>query len=345
MNLLVTGACGFVGRHFVTRFLDDGHEVTGVDDMSAGVRQKNWMFQPKRRKHELKLYEEDFRKFVQRTTPRPSHFDLVIHCAAVVGGRLKIDGDPLAVATDLAIDAALFQWVAKEKGRKPKLVYFSSSAVYPIELQTRSTNVLLTESMMNLDTQRWGVPDQTYGFAKLAGEFLARAAVRQYGMDVVIYRPFSGYGEDQALDYPFPSIIQRVVKREDPIVVWGSGLQTRDFIHIDDVVEAVVQTKDVLPNGAALNLGRGEAISFLQLARLAADVSGRNCKLHNDPDKPEGVFARVADTYELGKYYIPRIDLKEGIRRALYQHDPSLRQKLRLRPPHKRWIDKVAPTA
>jgi len=123
---------------------------------------------------------------------------------------------------------------------------------------------------MNLDTQRWGVPDQTYGFAKLAGEFLARAAVRQYGMDVVIYRPFSGYGEDQALDYPFPSIIQRGGQNAR-IRSWsgGSGLQTRDFIHIDDVVEAVVQTKDVLPNGAALNLGRGEAISFLQLARLA----------------------------------------------------------------------------
>jgi len=80
--------------------------------------------------------------------------------------------------------------------------------------------------------------------AKLSGEYLAGFAAKEYGLDVIVYRPFSGYGEDQDLTYPFPSIVRRAVRRESPFVVWGSGKQLRDFIHIDDVVEAVFVTCD-----------------------------------------------------------------------------------------------------
>ena len=77
------------------------------------------------------------------------------------------------------------------------------------------------------------------------------------------YRPFSGYGEDQSFDYPFPSLIRRVLNKEAPITIWGSGDQCRDFIHIDDIVEAVMQTKDVLKPGEVLNLGSGVSDEFL----------------------------------------------------------------------------------
>lgn len=322
MKVLCTGSNGFVGRHFVKRLVDDGHLVEGVDNLSSGLEMHDWMFPPDTKKHGLFSFRRmDLREFVRDFTPHA--YDLIIHCAAVVGGRLKIEGDPLAVATDMAIDADFFNWISKSENKKQKIVYFSSSAVYPIELQTRLLHVALSESLVDFRTTRIGLPDQTYGFAKLAGEYLAQQAVQKYGTDVVIYRPFSGYGEDQALDYPFPSIIRRVLARENPLVVWGSGEQARDFIHIDDVVEAVMQTKDVLKPGEVLNLGSGESTTFTHLAKRAAKQSNHVVAVNNDLTKPEGVFWRVADPYKMLKFYNPKISLSEGIDRALDRVKPT----------------------
>src|SRR5208282_23435 len=204
---------------------------------------------------------------------------------AVVGGRLKIEGDPLAVATNLAIDADFFNWIAR--GKKPKrVIYFSSSAVYPVELQERNRHCALSEALVDLNHHRFSLPDQTYGFAKFAGELLAKQAVEKYGVDVVIYRPFSGYGTDQALDYPFPAIIQRVKNHENPLTIWGSGDQERDFIHIDDIVEAVLATYDKLEPGSTLNLGTGIPTSFRSLVRRAARIAGYSSKIVTDATKP-----------------------------------------------------------
>lgn len=310
---LVTGGCGFVGRHFVRRLLDDGWHVAVVDNLSTGIDVREWLDHGERNK--IDFYCDDLRRWLPFCT---SEYGLIIHCAAVVGGRLKIDGDPLAVATDLAIDSDFFNWAIKAQN-KPKVIYFSSSAVYPVELQTRQQHVELAESLVSQGTPRFGRPDMSYGWSKLTGEYLAHLAATQYGLDVVIYRPFSGYGEDQSFDYPFPTIVRRVLSRENPITIWGSGDQCRDFIHIDDIVEAVMQTKDVLKPGEVLNLGSGVATSFKALV-MSAWFTGLEppnlWRFECDKTKPEGVFYRVADTYKLDQFYKPKISLEEGIRRV-----------------------------
>jgi GDP-L-fucose synthase len=306
------GGCGFVGRRFCRRFLDYGYDVVAVDSMIAGVDPHHWFAQPSSR-NRLTFVKADVRDFF-RTEPASS-FDLVVHCAAVVGGRLLIDGDPLAVATDLAIDADLFNWIVRGND-KPKLIYFSSSAVYPIELQTKANHCALSESLTNFDTTRVGLPDLTYGWAKLSGEYLARFAAKHYGLDVVIYRPFGGYGEDQSFDYPFPSIICRIVTGENPVTVWGSGDQQRDFIHIEDICDAVLATMNLLKPGQPLNLGTGRGMSFRELARIASDVLKIPVDIVNDASKPEGVFSRVADVYQLQRWWKPSIPLDMGIRRV-----------------------------
>ena len=216
------------------------------------------------------------------------------------------------VATDLAIDADFFNLVVKSKPGPRKVVYFSSSAAYPISLQTPERNCVLSESMIDFSGQL-GLPDMTYGWAKLTGEFLARHAAKSYGLDVVCYRPFSGYGEDQDFTYPFPSVVRRVGNRESPLVVWGSGEQTRDFIYIEDVVDAVLATLDRIKPGEALNLGAGASVSFRQLAERACRIIGYQAELRNDPSKPEGVFARVGDCTEMHRWAKPKTSLDEGI--------------------------------
>ena len=326
MKCLVTGGCGFIGRHFAKRLLDDGHTVAIIDNMYSGVELYDWMFRPNgwdektRSVPNLQLMIGDCRSFFATAVPgslwSSSRFDLIIHCAAIVGGRMKIEDDPLEVATDLAIDSEFFRWVTASKSM-PKVVYFSSSAVYPLEMQTKELHVALNEAVVNFDGFNIGKPDMTYGWTKLTGEYLAKFAVEKYGLHVVTYRPFGGYGEDQAPTYPFPAILKRVVQGDNPVMVWGSGDQERDWIHVDDVVETVLQTYDKLFPGRVLNIGTGIATSFFSLAEQVVAIAGTGASVINDPKRPEGVFSRVADVANSHQYYVPKISLAEGIARAL----------------------------
>lgn len=288
---LVTGDLGFVGRHMTRALTERGYTVDGCD-----IR---------RGPH------EDVRHLFREADDR---YDLVVHLAAVVGGRLTIDGAPLSVAVDLAIDADFFQWAVRT--RQSRVVYYSSSAAYPIGMQTLTGAERLREEYVAPgDGEHLGMPDMTYGWAKLTGEYLAGFA-RAEGVAVHVLRPFSGYGEDQALDYPFPSFAARARRRDDPFEVWGTGRQVRDFIHIDDVVAGTLAAVD-LDYQDTLNLGTGRPVSFNQLARMFMDEAGYLGVIRNDSDKPVGVHYRVADVTNLSDVYTPKITLEEGIRRAL----------------------------
>lgn len=311
----ISGIAGFVGRHFAKRLAEDGHWVAGCDDFSSGLPRDQWLF-PVSPHSDLYIAHADFRKEL-RAGVDVSQYDLIIHCAAVVGGRAKIDGDPIAVATDLAIDADFWNWIVKSTNKKQKVIYFSSSAVYPVELQRERMHCTLAESLVSMRGSRFGMPDQTYGWAKLTGEYLAQHAVRTYGVDAVIYRPFSGYGEDQSLDYPFPSLVKRVVDKHGAIDVWGTGEQVRDWIHIDDIVDGVLSTMNVLPPGAVMNLGSGLGTSFRDLINLACELTGHHAAIRPLTDKPVGVHRRQADTFFMRQHFTPKVSLEEGVLRMI----------------------------
>ncbi len=315
-TILITGAAGFVGRHFTEYFLALGHEVYCVDSLEAGAGGKSprdWYFNPRKYKT-FKFYHEDCRVFFRRKTlPR---FDYALHLAAMVGGRLMIENNPLVVADDLSIDSQFWQWAIKARPRK--VITFSSSAVYPIVYQRKNNHKLLVENMIRFDGD-FGMPDMTYGWAKLTTEYLGRLAYEKYGVASVAYRPFSGYGLDQDLTYPFPTIMKRVRNAKgNTIVVWGSGKQMRDFIHIDDCVQGVVKTMDKIDNGDALNLSTGKLTSFIELVSIAGEILHKEFTVHDMNDKLEGVFARGGDTKKQKKFgFRATVSLKEGIKKAL----------------------------
>ena len=284
MNILITGDAGFVGRAF-HRYLDFlGHRIIGID-ITNGV---------------------DARDFFRTNDTK---FDLVIHLAAVVGGRATIEGEPLSLAVDLSIDAEMFGWALRT--RPSKIVYFSSSAAYPTKLQSLRQKYRLTESDIDLDNI--SNPDLTYGWAKLTGEMLASHA-RNQGLDVYVFRPFSGYGFDQDLSYPFPSFIERGKRKANPFQIWGDGNQVRDFIHIDDIVEAVFAAIDAGVH--TVNLATGRATSFNELARLVAEIGGFETEFEHILEAPRGVSYRVGDPTLMNTFYRHRISLEEGIERA-----------------------------
>ncbi len=312
---LVTGGAGFVGRHVCAKLLAEGLDVVCVDSMMPGTGALPPPAWPKPvTDRNFTFIQEDCRAFFKRDT---SHFDQVYHLAAMVGGRISLETQTLMVAEDLAVDAEMWKWATLAK---PGVVlYFSSSAAYPIHLQTRDNQVILSEDMIDFEN-RLGVPDLSYGWAKLTGEYLMKLYVEKYGGRAVGYRPFSGYGEDQDLAYPFPAICKRLTaERGNPHVhVWGSGHQARDFIHIDDCVDFIWKTYDVMPSGMSLNLSTGLPTSFIELARQVSAELGWHPEVTGLSDKPEGVFFRCGDTKLQQSFDLaPSVPLREGIRRVL----------------------------
>ncbi len=284
MKILITGHRGFVGRHFVEKYKE--HEITGIDIVEGN----------------------DARDFFKKDETR---FDLVIHLAAIVGGRNTIEGNPIKVASDLAIDSDMFQWAIKTN--PGRIVYFSSSAAYPTMYQDGSFLNGLSESMIDLYSIK--NPDFTYGWAKLTGEYLARFA-QESGIKVNIFRPFSGYGSDQSLDYPFPSFIDRIKNKVEEFEIWGNGNQVRDWIHIKDIVDAVDKAIELDIVGP-VNLGSGIPVSFNDLAKKMMEISGHIVPVKHLHSKPSGVQYRLSDPTKMLSFYSPSISLEDGIKMSL----------------------------
>jgi nucleoside-diphosphate-sugar epimerase len=280
VKALVTGARGFVGRHMVDALSRRGFDIAGPD-LVDGVDCLD-----------IFRYED-------------IQYDLVVHCAYHVGGRQAIDSEPRLLAKNLELDAQMFSWAVRTGQRR--VLYFSSSAAYPVELQTAEWASRLTED--DIDLEDVAQPDARYGWAKLTGEQLACAA-RQSGLAVHVVRPFSGYGEDQSLDYPFPSIVRRA--QAGDYTVWGPPGQTRDWIHIDDLVAGALAVVDA-GFERPVNLCSGIGTEMGELMRLVAG----DVHVTYQIDKPTGVHYRVGDPERLHRIYLPKISLAEGIKRAL----------------------------
>lgn len=288
MKALVTGSAGFLGRHFVAALDDHGYDVTGAD-LVDGV-------------DALDVFRYN-----------SAHFDLVIHCAAVAPHRAAIDGRPLAVgAGNIELDAAMFQWAARTN--PSRVVYFSSSAAYPRRWQEDHHRVALREQYIDFEYPE-GEPDAIYGWVKLTGERLADA-YRDAGGAVTVVRPFSGYGEDQGSNFPFGAFRDRARRHEDPFTVWGDGTQVRDWVHVDDVVGAVLAAVDQKIDGP-VNICTGVGTSMTELAAMFAAEAGYDPGFEFLADKPAGVAYRVGDPAKLHEFYTPAVSLADGVKRAL----------------------------
>ena len=332
----ISGGCGFVGRNMVKRlYKNTTDRILFIDNLSVGKHPSEWLDIPlKKTVGILEIYgkderlcfiREDFRVTLNKLVHTPGYlkndlgldiekFTDVYHFAAIVGGRAMIDGDPIQVALDLSIDAEFFFWVSRHKPQR--VLYPSSSAAYPVSLQTQDNTIQLKES--DIDFNNMGQPDMTYGWTKLTGEFLAKITAKHYGVSITCIRPFSGYGEDQDYSYPTPAIARRAVFKEAPFEVWGSGHQGRDFVHIDDVLDCIAVAMDKIQDGTAINIGQGVLTSFRDLIALFCEFADYNPEIKPLLDKPVGVHSRYCDMSwvkeNLG--WEPKISIKEGMKRV-----------------------------
>lgn len=304
MRALVTGANGFLGQWFTRELMRRGFHVRGVDDLSGTNKTVP----------DDLVEVVEIRDVVDFCREDSNQYDLALHFAAPVGGRIKIEQDPLFNARSLEIDSIFFRWAVHQVNT---LVYPSSSAVYGRVLQNEPESMALREVDFSAAHAEWLAPDEMYGFTKLAGEVLAWKSA-DYGLNTLCIRPFSGYGEGQSFEYPVPSIAARFIRREDPLEVWGTGTQKRDFIHVEDIVRITLDRVNAGVKGyQRLNLGSGTATSFLEVIALFAAITGHRPNIKPLDDKPVGVATRFCQTNEMRKYGKPSVSLVEGLTRVL----------------------------
>lgn len=309
---LVTGSAGFVGRHMVEALENDGYTVDQCDiahmfaDEVYGDVRRAWDWTEDAGRATLTIRDVE-------------PYDLVVHCAAVVGGiawRTAGSGPLELACNDLAIDAAFFDWVRRAHPRH--VVFMSSCAVYapwPVYPNGRPVTAIRPYREDDIDHARPLRPDHTYGQVKLLGEQLAEL-IDPDRTHVHIVRPFSGHGADQDPSYPFPAILARAIAHQDPLTVWGSLDTIRDWVHIDDIVAAILTLVDE-DITAPVNICTGRETTFRHLARMMADACGYQPDIVADTTKPALSSYRVGSPTRMLDYYQPTVTLEQSIERSV----------------------------
>ncbi|MDF1500635.1 MAG: NAD-dependent epimerase/dehydratase family protein [Anaerolineales bacterium] len=302
MNFLVTGAAGFLGSALANRLAREGHQVRGFDDLSAG--------DPARLNPDVLFTRGD-------VTDRPKLWtllqdvDCIYHLAAKVSVPESIlyprEYNIINVGGTVSVMEAM-----RDVGVR-RVVFISSGAIYG----DRAKQPISEATSPN--------PGSPYAVSKLAAEHYIRTIGRLWGIETVSLRVFNAYGPGQPLSVAHPPVIPHFLRQaahDGTMVIHGSGIQTRDFVHRDDVVEAMVAAATAPTiDRTVINIGSGTETSIKQLGQYVIEALGSGGEWIYKEDQDPGPSRMCADISlareKLG--YKPRYGLKEGLEHMIRQ--------------------------
>jgi GDP-L-fucose synthase len=238
----------------------------------------------------------------------------VFMAAAKVGGILANDSRPAEfLYENLAIETNIVHAAARLGVEK--LLLLGSSCVYPrLAPQPIREDALLSGPLE--PTNEW------YAIAKIAGIKLAQACRKQYGCDFISAMPTNLYGPGDNYDldraHVLPALMRKAhearLRGETKLVVWGTGTPRREFLHVDDCADALVEVMKVYSDAEPINIGSGADLTIAELASLVAEVVGFTGQLVLDSSKPDGTPRKLMNGDKLKALgWRPRIGLREGI--------------------------------
>ncbi len=302
MRYLITGGAGFVGSALATRLIADGHEVYVLDDLSAG--------DPGRLPATV-MFTRGSVTDIPKLWTLLQGVDCVYHLAARVSVSESIlyphDYNTVNVGGTVSVLEAV-----RDAGVK-RIVFTSSGAVYGEQPSQPLHEMMLPD------------PRSPYAVSKLASEYYVRTTGILWGIETVSLRIFNAYGPGQQLPTAHPPVIPAFLRQAlkgASIVVHGDGRQTRDYVYIDDVVEALVtaSTADGIDR-LVINVGSGIDTSISSLIDKIGVALGRNLSPLNVPTEDPGAGRMLAGLgrarEKLG--FAPRIGLDEGLQRTIEQ--------------------------
>jgi UDP-glucuronate decarboxylase len=302
-KILITGGAGFIGSCLAEKLVSDpDNYVVVVDDLSTGEIRKlpqmpkdNWRFV----KCNVNLYRDIAEVMLS------NKFDYVFHYAAFVGVK-QTQSNPIKVLKDLYGIEYIFD-LCKNSGVK-RVFFASSSEVYgePVDLPQNEETTPLNSRI-------------PYAVVKNVGEAYLKSYKKEYDLDYTCFRFFNTYGPKQSVDFVMSKFIALALRNE-PIPIYGDGLQTRTFCFVDDNIEAT--TKALYNNlyiNDVVNIGSDYEITILDLAKMIIRLTGSSSVLEYMPPLPEGDMKRRFPDITKMRKLLNRdlVTMEQGILRIL----------------------------
>jgi GDP-L-fucose synthase len=292
MTVIVAGATGLAGSAIVKAFETKGQSVIRVNRSVIDLM-------------DAKATED----FIAKAKP-----SLIVDAAAKVGGIGANNSFPVEFLSDnLTIQSNLMN--AAHKAGVPNFVFLGSSCIYPRDCaQPIKEEYLMTGPLEETNS--------AYAIAKIAGIELVNSYRKEYGTKWISLMPTNLYGPkdnyDLANSHVLPAFIRRFVEASESgtqkVTLWGSGNPLREFLHVDDLAQAVVVASEKYDSSLHLNVGSGEDLSIKDLAEKVAGAAGFTGTIDWDSSKPDGTPRKVLDVSRIKALgWKPTITLEEGI--------------------------------
>ena len=292
MTVIVAGATGLAGSAIVKAFESKGQTVIGINRSVVNLM-------------DAKATED----FIAKAKP-----SLIVDAAAKVGGIGANNSFPVEFLSDnLSIQGNLL--TAAHKAGVPNFVFLGSSCIYPRDCaQPIKEEYLMTGPLEETNS--------AYAIAKIAGIQLVNSYRKEYGTKWISLMPTNLYGPRDNFDlmasHVLPAFIRRFVEAAESgastVTVWGSGSPLREFLHVDDLAQAVLVASEKYDSSLHLNVGSGEDLSIKELATKVAAAAGFTGKIEWDSSKPDGTPRKVLDVSRMKALgWKPTITLEAGI--------------------------------
>lgn len=320
MRCLISGGAGFIGSHLVEHLVGGGHDVVVLDDLSTGRREN---FAAVRRRISFMRGSVADLSTCRRAM---DGVDYVLHHAAVTSVPRSVN-DP-GVAHTVNATGTLNVLLAARDARVRRVVYAGSTSVY-------GNSAVLPNSEHHVAN-----PLGPYAASKLAGEGYCLAFHAAYGLDTVVLRYFNIFGPRQDPNSPYAAVVPRFIAAAlagEPPTIYGDGTQTRDFVHVANVVEAnllALRAPAARVAGQVFNVGSGRSVSVNELWDRIRALTGAPVLPRHEPARAGEVRASLASTNTAreGLGYHPPVDFDEGLRRTIAFYREARKERRHRRP-------------
>jgi UDP-glucose 4-epimerase len=299
MKVVVTGGAGFIGSHLVDRLVLEGHEVVVIDNLSTGKR--------RHLNRAARFYKIDIQSWRLERVFRNERPSVVMHLAAQIDVRKSVEDPIFDAQVNVLGTLNVLQQAVKHGVRK---VIFSSSggAIYGEQEVFPASETHVTQ------------PLSPYGLSKLCGEHYLSYYQRVGGIQLVILRYANVYGprQDPHGEAGVVGIFIQKLLNSEQAIINGNGRQSRDFVFVDDVVEANLAVMGQETQGT-YNVGTGVETSINDLFRILVEQTGSKCKELHGPAKKGEQARSVIDSTKLRQAvcWEPRVELTEGLKRTV----------------------------
>jgi GDP-L-fucose synthase len=309
-RVLVTGGAGFIGSHLVELLVDAGARVS-VPVLGAATDAPFLEEVIDRvRITEADLSEEANCRGVMEGQ------EIVMHLAAAVGGIGHNIAHPATIFRDNTLPFMHVLEAARDAGVE-RFLTVSSACVYP-----RFCSIPTQEDEGFKD--RPEPTNEGYGWAKRMEEFLSQAYHTEHGMTIAIARPYNAYGPRDNFrpesSHVIPALIRKLIReRQNPLVVWGSGGQSRSFLYVTDLARGLMAVTEQYAEADPLNIGGDEEVTIRELAETIVDIAGLDVEVRFDTTKPEGQPRRACSTTKMKRVldFRPEVDLRAGLEQTI----------------------------